>query len=272
MKVLSYSSTSRTAETNLWLLDGTRHICVTYVYEHGSGNIKFAATVFRPDEFASEPCPRLCQDLEATTARRFEIRPVVTTFEPFLPYEEMLGSIRDEMCHGQGCKGPRLDKHSVQGDDDDSVSSGDSFLSLEPGEIVDEPPYEVDPRTFSLKTVHRNRYFIKDNTDGETREIFICFKGSKSTGDLVYGASISHGPTKTYRYVTRQEVERHYATAMSRLNKCPVQMNIPRGFRHQLKRHAPHREDVVVTIVDKVFERQHGYLQIRGERVWNITK
>ena len=74
MKVLSYSSTSRTAETNLWVLDGNRHICITYEYEHGSGNIVFAATVFRPDEFASDPCPRLCQDIEATTARRFEIR------------------------------------------------------------------------------------------------------------------------------------------------------------------------------------------------------
>ena len=265
MKIASYSSNSRTAETNLWLIDGNRHICITYKYNHGSGDIKYAATIFRPNLIGEWPNPQLFQDLEATTARRFEIRPVITTFAPFLEYNDMLRAIRYEMCHGEGCKGPRIKNDTLA--DDDSVSSGDSFLSLEPGEIAEEPSYEVDPRTFSLKSVHRNRYIITDKNDGETREIFICYKGSKSTGDLIYGASISHGHKSTYRKVTAQEAERHYATAMSRLNKCPVQMNIPRGFRHQLKRHAAHREDIVVTIVDKVFERQHGHLQIRGVRL-----
>ena len=269
MKVVSYSSGSKTAETAIWLLDGNRHICLTYEYSHGTGAIKYAATIFRPSEDMSVPTQQLYEDMETTTARRFDIRPVETVFESFLDYNDILTNIRHEMCHGQGCKGPRLDKVGVADDDGtSSVSSGESFLSLESGEFPDdEEPYEVDPRTFQLKTVHRNRYSYTDTYDGETREIFICFKGSKSTGDLLYGASISHGPYNTYRKVTRQEGERHYATAMSRLNKCPVQMNVPRGFRHQLKRHADHREDVVATVVDKIFDRQNGYLQIRGMRV-----
>ena len=266
MKVISYSSGSKTSETNMWLLDGNRHICLTYEYSHGSGEIKYAATVFRPSDDMSEPTEQLYQDMEHTTQRRFDIRPVQTFFQSFLNYDEILSEIRHEMCHGQGCKGPRIGRNC---DDDESVSSADSFLSLTPEEVEEQEqePYQVEPRIFGYKTIHQNRYVYTDPTDGETREIFVCYKGSKSTGDLIYGASISHGPSDVYRKVTRQESLRHYETAMSRLTKCPVQMNIPRGFRHQLKRHADHREDVVTCIVDEIFDRKNGYLQIRGMRL-----
>jgi hypothetical protein len=270
MKFISYSSGSKTSETAIWLIDGNRYICLTYEYSHGTGEIKYAATVFRPSAAMSDPDEKLCENMESTTSRRFEIRPVETIFAPFLNYNDILDSIRHEMCHGQGCKGPRIDMMVGVADDDgtSSISSDESFLSLESGEFSDDSePYEVGPRTFQLKTIHRNQYDSHWRGGGETREIFICFKGSKSSGDLLYGASISHGPSDTYRKVSRKEGECHYATAMSRLNKCPVQMNVPHGYRHQLKIHTDHREDVVATVVDKIFERQNGCLQIRGGRI-----
>ena len=166
------------------------------------------------------------------------------------------------MCHGQGCKGPRINKPGAFEDDDNSVSSCDSFLSLTRVILLRIPHMKLIS-TFSLKTIHQNRYSFDDKTDGETREIFICFKGSKSTGDLVYGASISHGPTDTYNKVTLQEAERHYATAMS-----PKQ--VPSSDEHSTGVPAPaqaSRPTPILWCLDKIFDRQRGYLQIRGARV-----
>jgi hypothetical protein len=69
-----------------------------------------------------------------TTERRFEIRPVCIVVEPSLPYNEIISTIRHEMCNGYGCKGPRglsfgdqeiCDEYSDHGSD----SSENSFLS-----------------------------------------------------------------------------------------------------------------------------------------------
>jgi len=54
---------------------------------------------------------------------------------------------------------------------------------------------------------------------------------------------------------------------MMRLEKCPVQMSIPKEFRHQLNKDAKHREDVMYQIVDKIKGRVGGHLQIKGSRL-----
>ena len=49
--------------------------------------------------------------------------------------------------------------------------------------------------------------------------------------------------------------------------KCPVQMNIPEEFRHQLVHTSKHDEDVMYTIMDKIYDRVGGYFQIKGQRL-----
>ena len=102
------------------------------------------------------------------------------------------------------------------------------------------------------------------------REFLVAYKGSKSNGDLIYGASISrrgYDEDNNYGYLNEDEIEKHFKTAENRLMKCPVQMNIPEEFRHQLVHTSKHDEDVMYTIMDKIYDRVGGYFQIKGRRL-----
>ena len=191
---------------------------------------------------------------EMTTTRRFEIRPVEVGVETYMDYDSLLATIRHEMCHGMGVKGPRTK-------DTDTDSSDGSVVS-EPPDVAD---YEVSPKVLGLKTVRHLKYTYDDYDEHGnpilSRDIFIAFKGSKKNGDLVYGACISRYDVSTHSNV---DDEAHFSTAESRLEKCPVHMNIDEEFRHQLSKNAVHREDVMYQIVDNIYKRKNGFLQVRA--------
>ena len=104
------------------------------------------------------------------------------------------------------------------------------------------------------------------------REFIVAYKGCPITGDLIYGASISrrgYGGSCGIGYLDEKEVVEHFKTAQSRLEKCPVQMNIVEEYRHQLNNDSDstHDEDVMYSIMDKIYSRVSGYFQIRGDRL-----
>jgi len=286
-------------EDCLWVEQGRRAICITYRYDVDTGALKYAASVFRRRELDSSELttywtddgheydlPRdgvpyyndrgiLYRDLDQqdiknhhqTTTRRYKIRPARVMVDSGLSYDDLIKTIRWEMCHGAGCRGPRKERKSGRSESPESVCSDVSSIS----------DYRVSDETHELKTEFRARYYV------EGREIFLVFKGRPSTGEILYGATI-HRPDagdsfslaghdcvsfERAQALTPREVEAHYQTAADRLHKCPVHFKIPsemRSYKKQLKRSAPHREDLTVLMVDNIFDRRGGFLQIRGER------
>lgn len=261
------SNSTQVSGTNVWVVDGSREVCLTYVYFPSNGQIQYAASVFRKDDPSYVLTDQDIDNHEHTTARRFKLRPVQTEIEPYLEVMEIIEAIRNEMCHGAGCKGIRLPHQGVRfndvGDsfDDESVSSGDSFLSTNSNE-----EFRVGAKAQRAKTIRHIRFIEDDPTDGITRNIFIAFKGSKSNGDALYGACISRTPIGS-DVLSDEEVESHYGTAESRLTKCPVHIKIPDDVRHQLGSNVSHREDLMYCFLDKIFERRGGRLQIKGGRL-----
>ena len=268
-----HTKKSTVSEDCLWIHDGKRFVCVSYLYFPLTGQLQYAASVLKSSCSPEELSDEQIDDHEYTTMRRWLMRPIQIYIGTYLVYDDMLKHIRREMCHGLGCVGIR---HPVQrSDDDESLSSVEmiSDTSEDDQELI--PRHTVSPRTFTLKTVHCVKYGYTDDerhdvdTPFTQRTIFICFKGLEQTGDVLYGASIHHEGSQsgdTY-YEPELDDESHYETAMMRLEKCPVQMSIPKEFRYQLKRASEHREDVMYQIVDKIKGRIGGLLQIKGERL-----
>jgi hypothetical protein len=136
-----YGPHTTVSETCLWVADGTRRICVTYFYDTTSGVLKYAASVFRCSrcdgcESVVEPTEQEMFDNAHTTTRRFELRPVVIMVQTELCYGDIIATIRHEMCHGYGCKGPRrlaaaFDMECASSDGGDSVSSANTWVSDE---------------------------------------------------------------------------------------------------------------------------------------------
>ena len=251
-----------TKESCIWILDGKREICLTYEYDHGTGRVRYAASVFRK---ATKDYILTDAEVEAhrhTTTRRFELRPAEFYTDPFTPYFEMLEAIRHQMCHGAGCKGPRRPVSRSQ--EYAESDSGSSCGRITPDTDA-EDGFQVSERTHRLKTVRRMRYIMNDE-NGEHRDIFIAFKGSKSSGDTLYGAAIHHGSVYFDKPLTDEEVEAHFQTAEGRLDKAPVHMNIDEEFRSQLGKKAAHREDVMYQIIDNIFTRRQGMIQVSGPR------
>lgn len=251
-----HSNGSFVSEHNVWIMENMREICITYEYNPGTGFLRYAATVFRKD-FKGQTLPEAhIKNHEQTTRRRFDIRPVEVYVETFMSYDSMIATIRHEMCHGMGVKGPRTK-------DTDTDSSDGSMVS-EPTDVGD---YEVSDKVKALKTVRRLKYTYDDVDDNGnpvlSRDIFITFKGSKKSGDVLYGACISR---YTPWDMSDVDDESHFDTAHARLEKCPVHMNISEEFRHQLGKGAAHREDVMYQIVDNIYKRKNGFLQVRGSK------
>ena len=215
-----------------------------------------------------------------TTTRRYELRPVVIQVMGGLDYDDIIKTIRREMCHGYGCKGPRnLDHlfpipptHNYM--ESDGSSSVNSFLSDDNGYVDPGSYYDpVDWHKLERKPVREIRYISKDSVENYggrripvTREFFITFKANKNTGDLIYGAAISRRPTEDHEETPMSDelVANHFKTASARLEKVPVHITVSEDFRDQLRKNAPHREDVMYEILDRILERDNGEFVIRG--------
>jgi len=265
---ITYGRGSKTGETCLWILDGKREICLTYEFDHETGRVRYAASVYRKTSkdyvLTDDEVRGHCK----TTTRRYEMRPVEFYTDPFTPYCEILGAIRHQMCHGAGCKGLRsaVPRSTRAGDswEHEESDSGSSCGRITPDTDA-EDAYVVADRTHRLKTVRRVRY-IETDKDGIHRDVFITFKGSKSTGDVLYGAAIHRSSEYFDHPLTEEEVESHFQTAEGRLSKSPVHMNVDAAYRSQLGKKARHREDVMYKIVDNIFTRRQGMIQVSGSR------
>lgn len=254
---LQYSPASRVSEDAIWIHEPMRDICIYYEYFVGTGFLRYAAAVYRRSFKGETMSTKFVEGHENTALRRFEIRPVEVYVDAQMEYDEMIATIRHEMCHGMGVKGPRIP------DETDDYSSDGSVVS-EPTDVGD---YEVCDKVKTLKTVRRLKYLgTADDSDyGVTRTTFICFKGSKKSGDVLYGACISRVYPGEENMVSDED---HFNTAQMRLERSPVHMNIDPEFREQLSKNACHREDVMYQIIDNIYKRKNGFLQIRGPKTF----
>jgi len=267
-----YTKKSTVGEDCLWIKDGNRYICVSYIYFPSTGQIQYAASVLKSSRSQEELTEEQISGHENTTIRRFQIRPVQTSMGKFLPYYEMLKQIRREMCHGAGCVGLR---HPIsRSDDTESLSSVEMMSDISEYDTL-IPRFEVSQKTYDVRTVHCIKYGYVDEEPHDEhnhftqRTIYICFKGLAQTGEVLYGACIHHEGAYCLEEYDEPDLDddNHYETAMMRLEKCPVQMIIPEEFRNQLNKVAAHREDVMYIILEKIKTRIGGLLQIKGQRL-----
>lgn len=258
----SYKTTM--VELCRWFKDGTRWICISYLYYPSTGNLNYAASVLKTDTV--EPTLQQIKNHDFTTSRRFDIRPVFVNVKSGLDQKDLLKIIRREMCQGLGCVGVR---HRITNESDSYSLSSVEMLS---DSCEKEQKYIVSPSTFGIKTVHSVKYgyVAYDKFDNilpyTQRTIFICFKGNSKTGDLLYGACIHRQGVYTIDAYDEPDIdeEAHYETAIMRLEKCPVHMNITEEFRDQLKKGKHHREDIMYIILDKIMKRVGGRFQIKS--------
>ena len=279
-----YGPNTTIYEKCIWVADGTRRICISYEYNTTTGILRYAASIFRC-EWTPEangaisiilPSDEEMMGNAHTTDRRFEIRPVIIQVATNLGYDEIITTIRSEMCHGYGCKGPRNigQSFNIEGpsEDDDGTSSTNSFLSDGVTEYEPDEAADIDWYKLERKRIRHLRYISDSNTERYhnsqtpiTREFFITFKANKNTGDLLYGATISRRSTFIYEQIPLSDelIDGHYKTALARLEKYPVYINIPEEFRHQLNKNAEHREDIMYLILDRIKTRRNGRLLLR---------
>ena len=289
-----YGPNTTISETCLWLADGSRRICLTYTYNTSTGILTYAASVFRCEVNdhgngfmdVSEPTHEQMLGHVHTTTRRFEIRPVIIQVATKLNYGQILETIRSEMCHGYGCKGPRMLASAFNMDcgasDGGSESSGNTWLSEGAYDEETDPDYEPthddwvnhveNIHKLQRKTVRKLRYFSAgkvENYKGQRirvmREFFIAFKADKKTGDLIYGAAISRRPEELGPITDKDLIDDHYETAIARLERRPVTMVVSEEFRDQLRSKPLHREDVMYEILDVILSRPGGKFLIRED-------
>ena len=291
-----YGPNTIVSETCLWVADGHRRICITYTYNVSTGILTYAASVFRCNVVdhgngftdVSEPTHEQMLGHVHTTTRRFEIRPVIIQVATKLTYDQILKTIRREMCHGYGCKGPRMLASAFDmecaASDGGSESSGNTWLSEGAYDDDEETDPDYEPthddwvnhveniHKLQRKTMRKLRYFSAgkvENYKGERvrvmREFFITFKADKKTGALIYGAAISRRPEELGPITDKDLIDNHFKTAAARLEYRPVTMFVSEEFRDQLRSKPMHREDVMYEILDVILSRPGGKFLIRED-------
>jgi hypothetical protein len=281
-----YGPNTTVSESCLWLAEGSRRICIAYTYNTSTGILQYAATVYRCEEVILpdggsafvEPTGEQMVAHTHTTTRRFEIRPVIIQVSTMLSYDQILTTIRREMCHGFGCKGPRnlgrafdMDCASSDGGSESSANtwlSGDEDLDYEPEfELTDEDYHKIQ-----RKTTRTLRYISHGKTERfqgrrvrVVREFFIAFRADKKTGNLLYAAAISRRPEDLGPITDKDLIDNHFKTAIARLDYRPVAMQVSEEFRDQLRSKPTHREDVMYEILDVIESRPGGKYLIRGD-------
>jgi hypothetical protein len=268
---------------NLMLNEGHRVIFVSFRYCTSTGKLTYAASVFRRRPVLSSddagnlylpvgwsdrtmvdaifhksvvmlgdegltPYYEIVEDDVSnhihTTSERYKIRPVRLLTDPGLSYEDVIKTIRWEMCHGHGCKGVR-----------NCISDTDSETSLMSSDSLPK----MSDRLSHVKTVHHLRWM------DDTRDILIAAKGL-DTGEIAYAAAVNLRSNPDNR-MSEEMVTAHWQTADKRLERCPVVYQLSdenMEFVHQLKRTAVHREDVTILLVDHIFKRRGGRLNIKN--------
>lgn len=287
-----YGPNTTVSESCLWISEGSRRICITYTYNTSTGILQYAASIFRCKKptwalvhntnFYIEPETSQMMAHAHTTTRRFEIRPVIIQVSTMLSYNQILKTIRREMCHGYGCKGPRNLGRSFNMDcassDGGSESSANTWLSADEDDHEDpdyEPEFELtdeDYHKIQRKTTRTLRYISHGNTERYqgsrtrvVREFFIAFRADKKTGNLLYAAAISRRPEDLGPITDKDLIDNHFHTAIARLDYRPVAMQVSEEFRHQLRSKPTHREDVMYEILDVIESRPGGKYLIRGD-------
>ena len=262
-----YTTKSIISENCLWMVNTSRHICVTYVYFPYNGCIHYSASILKMAK-GDWPTPEQIKGHEHTTTRRFNIRRANANIGKELSYKDMLRKIRREMCIGQGCVGPR--KKIIRYDDDISSvecisDDGDTTNSI----------IELIDNISTFKHVKTLKYScIVNESHGDApftiRTYYIAFKGDLNTGDAIYGACLSHCGCYSKEEYTEPKIndDSHYETAMMRMEKCPVYINIHDDYKYQLYNESTHCEDVMYSIIDKINTRVGGFMQIKGPRVF----
>lgn len=251
---LVYTEDTFYTAKNVWLLEGKREICINYEYFPMCGYLKYAAVVHRITKSDPKLTEFGIEQHQNTVNRRFNIRPVEIYTLANMNDDMLIENIRFNMCHGPGCKGPRTK-------DSDSDTSSDTMSLLS---NYDDECFQVSPETYTLKTIRHIKYYM---TGDDPRHIFISLKGRSSNGDVLFGASIMRTKYDRNYIPSKSESKEHFKTADMRLQKCPVQMRVSEEFKHQLKANPLHREDIAAEIVDKIFKRHGGKLNIRGTRI-----
>ena len=279
-----YGPSTVITEQGVWVADGTRRICIFYTYTPATGILKYAACVYRCAKCHScegviEPTTQQMEAHSQTAGCRFEMRPVIFQSKTDMTYDDIIATIRHEMCHGFGVKGPRgmkklfydedSDGEDLDGSDgsDGSGSDGSEHEFLTDSEPAEDSEFDWE-KVFS-KPTRQIRYFgttciesyqgMKIPVD---REFFIAMKGVKKTGELIYAAAISRRPTYMGA-LDDDAVREHFKTAVARLEKAPIAMVVSEEHRHQLKSKAPHREDVTYEIMDSIMSRPGGRYLIK---------
>ena len=285
-----YGTNTTVSESCLWIAEGRRRICISYLYNVSTGILQYAASVFRGEEVilpdgdvaVLEPTAEQMIAHTHTTTRRFQIRPVIIQVSTQLSYDQILKTIRREMCLGFGCKGPRNLARSFEMDcassDGGSESSANTWLSADEGEHEDpdyEPDFELtdeDYHKIQRKTTRTLRYITQGKTERYqgrrvrvVREFFIAFRADKKTGNLLYAAAISRRPEDLGPITDKDLIDNHFKTAIARLDYRPVAMQISEEFLYQLRSKPLHREDVMYAILDVIESRPGGKYLIRGD-------
>ena len=278
-----FGSRTKVSETCLWIAEGYRRICVSYEYDAGQGVLKYASSIYRCercdlDNKYIEITEEMMDAHDHTTTRRFELRPVIIAVQRLMSYADIIKTIRYDMCHGYGCKGPRglptaFGTDAVSDDGANSKSSANDWESdnkyyhekfMEYYKTFDKlHTQRKTPRTlrYISHSSHENYMGVSRNV---MREFFIAFKACKRTGALIYAAAISRRPEELGPITDKYLVDNHFKTAIYRLEQCPVPMIVSEEYRHQLKKNATHREDVMYEILDKIHTRPGGKYLIRG--------
>lgn len=260
MSITYYGQTSVVSESCVWVAERDIRLCITYEYQVGKGVLTYAESAFICDSVEGhlcdiyegdtistimiEPTIEEMTENEVLTTNMFKTRPVCIQIAPNLEYGDIINAI--------------IEDYTVS--------------TVYP--TNDQPIEEALSPDFNkiIQTKAKKLRYISDNTTENyfgkqteiCREFFIAYKSNTETGDLLYGATISRRPT--YMGIMDDELrDAHYKTALARLDKCPVYIQISEENRPQLLKNAPHREDIMYEIMDYIETRYNGNYRIKED-------
>jgi hypothetical protein len=270
------SRTTYIRGNHVWIVEGKREICLTYLYYPETGYLWYAASIFRKPYANYMATTKEIEDHETTCERRWELRPAHVRIVPHLEMYDLIKKIRRQMCFGPGCKGPRINKKKrVINDTESQTSSENSYLSS----VVEQGSYS-SVLTNDLQIYTMSRIYHEKN---QSREIFVVF--TISGYQIRYGATIQLLDRRSNDTATsinsKADKKAHFDTAEDRYGKCPVRYTLSGNheidmlaFAHgEYRPHAGEwpNSDIPLFLQNAIFDninhRKKGQYQIRGDRI-----